>query len=63
MLMDNYMFIHHSTTLLFLWLIVKVRLFLGLLPEKWDLEVLRRILRMQRKWLLRIVLKSHMTLA
>ena len=33
------MFIHLSTILLFLLQIVKGRLFLGLLPEKWDLEV------------------------
>ena len=55
--MDSCMFIHLSTTLLFLWLIVKVRLFLGLLPERWDSEVLRRTLLMQHKWLLKIVLK------
>ncbi len=35
----------------------EVRLFLGLLPERWDSEVLRRTLLMQHKWLLKIVLK------
>ena len=55
--MDSYMFIHLSTTLLFLWQIVKVRLFHGLLLERWDLEVLRRILLMQHRWLRKIVLR------
>ncbi len=36
MLMDSCMFIHLSTTLLFLLQIVKVRLSLGLLPVRWD---------------------------
>ena len=43
MLMDSCMFIHLSTILLFLWQIVKGRLFLGHLPEN-GFEVLRRTL-------------------
>lgn len=41
MLMDNCMFIHLSTILLFLLQIVKGRLSLGRLQERWDLEVLK----------------------
>ena len=53
----------HSTTLLFLWQTVKVRLFHGLLLVRWDLEVLRRTLHMQLRWLPRIVQKLHTILA
>ena len=61
--MDSCMCIHLSTTLLFLWQIVRVKSSLGLLPEKWDLEVLKRTLRMQHKWLPRIAQKSLTILA
>ena len=55
--------IHLSTILLFLSQTVKGRSFLGHLPVKWDLEVLRRTLLMQRKWLPKIVQKLHLILA
>jgi hypothetical protein len=51
------MFIHLLTTLLFLWQTAKVRSFLGLLPERWVLEVQRRTLPTQHRWLLKIVLR------
>ena len=54
---DSCMFILHSTTSLYLWQIVKVRLSHGLLQVRWDLEVLRRTLLMQHRWLHKIALK------
>ena len=60
--MDSCMYIHLSTTLLFLWQIAKGKSSLGLLPEKWDLEVLRRTLRMQPKWLPKTAQRLHMIL-
>ena len=39
------------------------RLSLGHLLVKWDLEVLKRILLMQRRWLPRIVQRLHSILA
>ena len=63
MLMDSCMFILHSTTSLYLWQTVKVRLSHGLLQVRWDLEVLRRILLMQHRWLHKIALKLRLILA
>ena len=63
MLMDSCMFILHSITLSFLWQTAKARLLHGLLQVRWDLEVLRRTLLMQLRWLPRIVQKWHTILA
>ena len=57
MLMDSCTFILHSITLSFLWQTAKARLFLGLQQVRWDLEVLRRTLLMQHRWLHKIALR------